>query len=133
MPCATNRGTWSTSSTCYREGILSLRRPADWEGIGEGFDHSVACGFRRTPERFLCVDPFTARRKKAIIEKFGASVAGVAEGIGNYPAELYAWHTHLEGATVEAAAEFLQELGISNEPAPSHEIRPGQSPTLFMD
>ena len=138
----------------FSGGVLSLRRPAewDWEGIAEGFDHSVACGFRRTPERFLGVEQLTARRKKAVIEKFAASVAddalrrlvlhaaeeqapfaGVAQALGDCPAELCAWRTHLEGATVEAVAEFLEEYGISDEPAPSHECRAAQDAPLFVN
>lgn len=138
----------------FSGGVLSLRRPSDWdwEGIGEGFDHSVECGFRRTPERFLGVDRLSPGRKRAVIEKFAelvadevlrrrvlqaagtdAPFADVAEALGGRPAELCAWRTHLEGATAEAAAKFLEDNGISTEPAPSPELHQGRDASLFVN
>jgi hypothetical protein len=122
----------------YTGGIFSLQRPedGDWEGIGEGFDHYIECGFRNGSLRFLGIDKLSERKKKNIIEDFAAtlddqvlrqqlrqaalakkpftSVAGV---LRNRPTELCGWREHVNQACTVEAAEFLLEHEISNEPA----------------
>lgn len=127
-------------------GVFSLRvrEDYDWERIGEGFDHSIDCGFRNESARFLGVEELSARQKQGIIEEYAAGLldqvlagrlrraalaekpfAAVIDEIKGRSAELCGWHAHLEQACLTAAAEFLQEYEISNEPAQpltSHQV-----------
>jgi hypothetical protein len=112
-----------------------MREDFDWERIGEGFDHSIDCGFRNEPARFLGVEELSARQKQGIIEGYAAtlldqvlamrlrqdahaekSFAAIIDVLKGRPAELCGWRAHLEQACLTAAAEFLQEYEISNEP-----------------
>jgi hypothetical protein len=112
-----------------------VREDYDWERIGEGFDHSVDCSFRNEPARFLGVEELSGRRKQVIIEGYAATLldqvlvrrlrqaalaekpfAAVIDALKGRPAELCGWRAHLEQACLTAAAKFLQEYEISNEP-----------------
>jgi hypothetical protein len=112
-----------------------MREDFDWERIGEGFDHSIDCGFRNEPARFLGVEELSARQKQGIIEGYATtlldqvlamrlrqaalaekSFAAILDALKGRPAELCGWRAHLEQACLTAAAEFLQEYEISNEP-----------------
>jgi hypothetical protein len=123
----------------YTGGIFSLQRPedGDWEGIGEGFDHYIECGFRNGSLRFLGIDKLSEYKKKNIIEEFTASLGDqvleqqlrqaalvkkpfttVADMLRGRPTELCAWREHVERSCVVPAAEFLHDHEISNEAAP---------------
>jgi hypothetical protein len=119
-------------------GVFSLSEPndGDWEQAGEGFDHDIACGFRHAIHRFLSIGRISGREKRRIIEEFAATLgdqtlagrlrqaalgerpfASVCDSLEGRPAEICAWRVYIESTCAAAAAEFLREYEISNEPA----------------
>ncbi len=135
-------------------GVFSLRvgEDFDWELVAEGFDHSIDCGFRNEPARFLGVEELSARRKQEIIEEYAGTLpdqvlagrlrraalvekpfAAVFDEIEGRSAELCGWRAHLEQACLTGAAEFLQEYGISNEPGLPLISGPGSEPTFYVN
>jgi hypothetical protein len=135
-------------------GVFSLKAPedGDWEGAGEGFDHSIACGFSRELGRFLCIEAFSAREKRSIIEEFAATLGdqvlgrrlrqvaldkkpftSVADALMGRPAELCSWREHVEKACIAAAAEFLKFNEIANEPRKLLESTPVLDAALFVN
>jgi len=135
-------------------GVFSLRRREDydWERVGEGFDHEIDCGFRTAPERFLSVAELSAREKMSIIQEFTETLrdqtlegllrraalgekpfSSVLDVLGGRPVELCAWRAHLGQACLVAAAEFLEEHGISNEPTQCLSSDQEFNTTLFVN